>query len=231
MFTNSQIYQIKNNSHFQAVGAQPGDFKRKKFFRTNSNISSRVLNPNLQEKKQNRLLRAMSTSSIKNDGNWNNLIIRTSSENRIIGNKSRISNPKTFKSTVFQNYNFDKKKHKKKTPFSEYLYKTQIYSLPGGIKRNKFKIKDDVKNFEIFNYAHIRKLDKDFNPVNIKKDNPLENKNIFMGGYGNKNKLKSNVFNNLATMTNYNNRRSYKNLYRNNNNNLPNYIKDHVVLS
>ena len=230
MLTNLQIYQIKNNSHFQAVGAQPGDFKRKKYFRTNSNITSRVLNPNLQEKKPTRFYRSMSTSNIKNDGNWNNLILRTSLENRIIGNKTRISNPNTYKSTIFENYNYDNKKYRKITPFSEYLYKTQIYSLPGGIKRNKYKIKDDVKNFNIFNYAHIRKLDKDFNPVNIKKDYPYENKNLFMGGYGNKNKLKSNVFNNLATMTHYNNKRSYKNLYGNNNY-VPNYIKDHIVLS
>jgi len=231
MFTNLQLHQIKNNCHFQKIGAQPGDFNKKKFFSTNSNNSARVIHPNLQEKKQYRFQRAMSSSLITNDGKWNNLILRTSRENRIIGNKPRLSNPKVFRSSVFQNYNSENKRHRKKTPFTEYLYKTQIYSLPGGVKRNKNKIKDDLKNIEIFNYAHIRKLDKDFNSVNIKKDNPFENKSRFMGGYGNKNKLKSNLFHNLAITTNYNNRRSYKNIYRNNNSNLPNYIKDHIVLS
>ena len=78
-----------------------------------------------------------------NKGNWSEMLSRTSKE----GGDQITSNPNNYENDVLvrNHYNYDgEKRHFKESSNYDYTTKTQITTLPGGVKRNKYEIKDDM---------------------------------------------------------------------------------------
>ena len=63
------------------------------------------------------------------------------------------------------------KKHFKESNNYDYTTKTQITTLPGGIKRNKYEIKDDMYFRKPYNESRLFKMVHDYNSnINYEKD-------------------------------------------------------------
>ena len=111
-----------------------------------------------------------SKSTIGTD-TWGALLSRTSSE----GLNKPVHNSQTYKSSIFPNgsiYKGDPEKRMlKRADFSDYNNKTQITSLPGGVKRNKYEIKDNVNLRKKSNYSFYYKLFHDYD-LNVNYDSP-----------------------------------------------------------
>ena len=98
---------------------------------------------------------------ILKDDKWSNMMARTSKE----GQNAPISNSKSYQSNIFHrdNYNNMEKRHFKESDNYDYATKTQITTLPGGVKRNKYEIKDDYIFKKPYNYSQLYKQVYDFN--------------------------------------------------------------------
>lgn len=111
-----------------------------------------------------------SRSAIGTD-TWGALISRTSSE----GLNKPVHNSQTYKSSIFPNGNIyrddTEKRMLKRAYFSDYNNKTQITSLPGGVKRNKYEIKDNANFMKKNNYSFYYKLLHDYD-LNVNYDSP-----------------------------------------------------------
>jgi hypothetical protein len=96
----------------------------------------------------------------------NNLFNKTDREENITKCR-KATNPKVYKSINVLNDSADYKKITKRilgeTGYTEYDRTTQIVALPGGIKRDKYKIKDDQKFINKTNQGHIYKIMRDYN--------------------------------------------------------------------
>ena len=67
--------------------------------------------------------------------------------------------------------NYWQKKHFKESNNYDYTTKTQITTLPGGIKRNKYEIKDDMYFRKPYNESRLFKMVHDYNSnINYEKD-------------------------------------------------------------
>lgn len=99
-------------------------------------------------------------SALKTD-TWDAMISRTDPLKI-----KKVNYIKTNLSSVFPNNNFfpeEEKRITKKSQFSDYNTKTQITTLPGCVKRDKFAIKDDLFFNRKNNQSHLCKMVKDFN--------------------------------------------------------------------
>ena len=109
---------------------------------------------------QKKIIR--SHSALKTD-TWDAMISRTSP----IVKPKRINYIKTNLSNVFPNNNYfpeSERRLVKNTPlFSEYNIKTQITTLPGGVKREKNFIRDDVFVNKKSKESHLIKMINEFN--------------------------------------------------------------------
>ncbi len=117
----------------------------------NSKWNDDIINDNMRNK-----------NKIKNDYLWSDMITRTSKE----GQDKLISNSKTYHSNMIpvNNYNnLGEKKHFKESDNYDYTTKTQITTLPGGVKRNKYEIKDDYIFPKPYNYSRLYKHVYDYN--------------------------------------------------------------------
>lgn len=102
------------------------------------------------------------SNPIKRDETWGALLSKTSSE----GQNKRVLNSKTYQSNIFptNNDNFcNDKRISRKANFSSYNTKTQITTLPGGVKRGYFEIKDDVNFNRKKGPGHLYKMIHDYN--------------------------------------------------------------------
>lgn len=209
MASLSSNANLKHLVHYRANCLQPQDFtKPQKRVCYNFPSTERVLNPSKLDL-QKELKRNLSTYSLVNNGNWARMLDRTSKE-ETIASKGMKSNPKAYTSSVFRDNVGDKQqelRHNKSTVHTDHTHTTQIHGLPGCVKRDAKLIKDDVKNYECrTNYARCMKRDREYGPVVVDKDPIGTNKSQFMGGYGYKDKLRSNVF-----MGDHNNSEIYSN--------------------
>lgn len=107
-------------------------------------------------------------------GSWETIISRTSNKNI----NKKILNSKTYQSRIFENgiisiINLDKRMLK--NAFSPYYNKkTQINTLPGSIKRNKLKIKDEFNFRKKNNISYIYKMLYDFDlGIDYNKPTPV----------------------------------------------------------
>jgi hypothetical protein len=111
-----------------------------------------------------------SKSAIDTD-TWGALLSRTSSE----GLNKPVHNSQTYKSSIFPNGNIYKdeseKRILKRAAFSDYNNKTQITSLPGGVKRNKYEIKENMNFRNKNNYSFYYKMSHDYD-LNVNYDSP-----------------------------------------------------------
>jgi len=111
-----------------------------------------------------------SKSTIGTD-TWGALLSRTSSE----GLNKPVHNSQTYKSSIFPNGNIYKddpeKRLLKRTYLSDYNNKTQITSLPGGVKRNEYEIKDNMNLRKKNNYSFYYKMLHDYD-LNVNYDSP-----------------------------------------------------------
>ena len=92
---------------------------------------------------------------------WSALISKTSKEGQ-----NKISNNPNFQSNILNSNlynNNEEKNHFKKSNNYEMGTTTQITTLPGGIKRNKYEIKDDMYFRKPFNESRMYKMIHDFN--------------------------------------------------------------------
>ena len=93
---------------------------------------------------------------------WSNILSKTSNEG-----KNQIPNPKSYKSNnILANehfHNYDEKRYFKESSNYDYTTKTQITTLPGGVKRNKYEIKDDMYFRKPYNESRLYKMVHDFN--------------------------------------------------------------------
>ena len=190
---------LKGYVHYRPYCFSPGDFKKPQK-RVNYAFppSKRVLNPTLIEEKK-VIKKNLSQASLVNNGKWNNMMSRTSKEALLCGRIFRRVNPRTHLSNVFDNQNRTMNtelKHTKSTIFTKYSLTTQIYSLPGGVKRPAKDIKDDKKSYEHRrNCSNFMKRNREFGPVIVDKDPPGINRSLFLGGYGYRGKTKSSIDN------------------------------------
>lgn len=124
------------------------------------------------------------------------MLDRTSKE-ETIASKCGKTNPKVHMSSVFrEGYDEKEKRHNKSTVYSNHSHMTQIHGLPGGVKREGCLIRDDVKDYACrTNYARCLKRDREYGPVVVERDPVGSDRCVYMGGYGCKDKLRSNVFN------------------------------------
>lgn len=114
----------------------------------------------------------------KESGAWDNLMGKTSGEESILSKNKRISNSKTFISNIFPETKFNKDeetRHIKKATYTDHLHKTQITTLPGGVKMDKYNIKDDMYFNNNNTTAHLYKMIRDFNSdLDYKRANPIK---------------------------------------------------------
>ena len=221
MASLSSNANLKHLVHYRANCLQPQDFtKPQKRVCYNFPSTERVLNPSKLDL-QKDLKRNLSTYSLVNNGNWARMLDRTSKE-ETIASKGMKSNPKVYTSSIFRDNVGDNQKelrHNKSTLYTDHTHTTQIHGLPGCVKRDGKLIKDDVKNYECrTNYARCMKRDREYGPVVVDKDPIGENKSQFMGGYGYKDKLRSNVFMNnnnaISNNSDISNNRSFKGAWK-----------------
>ena len=96
------------------------------------------------------------------NGTWSTMMSRTSKEGQ-----NRIKpNPKRYQSNIIEGgnlFNHNEKRHFKESSNCDYTTKTQITTLPGGIKRNKYDIKDDMYFRKPYNESRIYKMIHDYN--------------------------------------------------------------------
>ena len=135
---------------------------------------------------------------------WNQFLSRTSGEESIIGQNKKISNSKTFQSSIFQNDGYQQGpiRDLKTTKYSDHIQKTQITTLPGGVKRGKYDIKDAVNFRQNNTESHLYKMKRDYNS-NINFENKrIDNENVnnfpaqqrFNGSYQ-RNVIDNDIFN------------------------------------
>ena len=111
-----------------------------------------------------------SKSTIGTD-TWAAMLSRTSSE----GLNRKVNNSKTYQSSIFPNGNLYKdyleKRMLKRAVFSDHSKKTQITTLPGGIKRNKYDIKDNAYFNKKNNHGFLYRILHDYD-LNVDYNNP-----------------------------------------------------------
>lgn len=92
---------------------------------------------------------------------WSKMLEKTSKEGQNImpNNRKNISNFSL--NEHFQNYG--QRKHFKESSNYDYTTKTQITTLPGGVKRNKYEIKDDMYFRKPYNESRLYKMIHDYN--------------------------------------------------------------------
>ena len=93
---------------------------------------------------------------------WSTMMSRTSKE----GQNKLSPNPKNYQSNIIENehfHNFGEKRHFKESSNYDYTTKTQITTLPGGVKRNKYEIKDDMYFRKPYNESRLYKMIHDYN--------------------------------------------------------------------
>lgn len=128
------------------------------------------------------------------NGAWNNLMNKTNNETSLTG-KTRQRNPKLYQSRVFEIDlpQENDKRHLKRSINIDHSQTTQIYHLPGGIKRNPNKIIDDTRIVPSdIHYATIIKHNKDYGPLNVPYTN-LHGINAYLGTYATRYKNESHV--------------------------------------
>ncbi len=93
---------------------------------------------------------------------WSTMMSRTSKEGQ---NKIK-PNPKRYQSNIIEGghlFNHNEKRHFKESSNYDYTTKTQITTLPGGVKRNKYEIKDDMYFRKPYNESRLYKMIHDYN--------------------------------------------------------------------
>ena len=92
---------------------------------------------------------------------WGSMLSRTSKE----GQNQLASNSKTYRNnfTINDYNNFGENKHFKKSNNYDYITTTQITTIPGGVKRNFYEIKDDYIFKKPYNYSRLFKSVYDYN--------------------------------------------------------------------
>lgn len=94
---------------------------------------------------------------------WSTILAKTSDEGH---NRAMIS-PKRYKDnnilSINPYHNMGEKKHFKESYNYDYTTKTQITTLPGGVKRNRYEIKDDFYFRKPYNESRLYKMIHDFN--------------------------------------------------------------------
>jgi hypothetical protein len=101
---------------------------------------------------------------------WSTFLSKTSNEGQ-----NKIISPQKYKdNNVLSNnpyHNMGEKRHFKESFNYDYTTKTQITTLPGGIKRNRYEIKDDMYFRKPYNESRLYKMIHDFNcNINYEQD-------------------------------------------------------------
>ena len=144
-------YQTEENFHISQQ-----DSNKKNLYPN----TKRVIDTNYQEPP--KIQKHINNDNTPKD-DWAEMLYHPSYNSQYYNNQ-RISNSKTFQSKVFPNENepLEKIRHNGETKYSDRMYKTQITTLPGCVKRGKYDIKDDKK----FNFknseSYIYKMEHDF---------------------------------------------------------------------
>ena len=110
---------------------------------------------------------------------WSEIFAKSYKENKygIKPNPKRYESNNILSSDHYNNY--EVKKHFKESNNYDYTTKTQITTLPGGVKRNKYEIKDDMYFRKPYNESRLYKMIHDYN-YNVNYD---QNYNPITPGY------------------------------------------------
>ena len=148
----------------------PASNKRINFDLNENNNTNNYNNNNNYYYSKNNEYETNKRKANVNKGNWSEMLSRTSKE----GGDQINSNPKNFENDVLarNHYHYDgEKKHFKESSNYDYTTKTQITTLPGGVKRNKYEIKDDMYFRKPYNESRLYKMVRDYNcNINYEKD-------------------------------------------------------------
>lgn len=211
----NNFYFGENSQNIQQQYA-PTKYNNQKFYPN----TKRVLDANYQDEET---LPKNKNSYIPTDS-WNQFLSKTSGEESICSKNKKISNSKTFQSSIFQNeYPQEQIRELKPTKYSDHIQKTQITTLPGGVKRGKYDIKDDVNFRQNNTESHLYKMKHDFNSnINFEnKGGEYDNVNNypvqqrFCGSY--QRGVKDNDIFNLRGNYNDGNNNNHKKFFKNNN--------------
>ena len=117
---------------------------------------NRVKSPVLEKKQYYHNNNINNINHIKDS--WSNMISKTSKEGQ-----NKVSNNPKYQSNIFNSYYNKEKNHFKKSNNYEMGTTTQITTLPGGVKRNMYEIKDDMYFKKPFNQSRMYKMIHDYN--------------------------------------------------------------------
>ena len=124
----------------------------------NYNLSSKNFH---KTKSSNYKLMNQNTNIIHDP--WSDILLKTSKEEHY----EIMPNPKRYQTNISIGnnhfHNFGQKKHFKESSNYDYVTKTQITTLPGGVKRNKYEIKDDMYFRKPYNQSRLYKMIHDYN--------------------------------------------------------------------
>lgn len=150
-----------------------------------------------------------------NNSNWTGMLIKASKDEQDHIKRK----PNNYQSNVLSRDYYDnngEKRHFKESSNYDYTTKTQITTLPGGVKRNKYEIKDDLYIRKPYNESRLYKMVRDYNcDISYEKDyapitqgynvNSFPTKQRFLGSF--KRMKDHDIFN-----TNFQNE-NHKNIY------------------
>lgn len=105
-----------------------------------------------------------------NNSNWTGMLIKASKDEQDHIKRK----PNNYQSNVLSRDYYDnngEKRHFKESSNYDYTTKTQITTLPGGVKRNKYEIKDDLYIRKPYNESRLYKMVRDYNcDISYEKD-------------------------------------------------------------
>ena len=105
-----------------------------------------------------------------NNSNWTGMLIKASKDEQDHIKRK----PNNYQSNVLSRDYYDnngEKRHFKESSNYDYSTKTQITTLPGGVKRNKYEIKDDLYIRKPYNESRLYKMVRDYNcDISYEKD-------------------------------------------------------------
>ena len=140
-------------------------------YNRSTNIAVKTDYNNRRRNKNNRYFTKSNINNDELNNNKNNLERNylNKNDNQFLNERqNQILNSKLYQKKMITllnyNNNFGERRHFKEiNNYNDYITTTQITTLPGGVKRNKYEIKDDYYFQKPYNYSRLFKSVYDYN--------------------------------------------------------------------
>ena len=140
-------------------------------YNRSTNIAVKTDYNNRRRNKNNRYFTKSNINNDELNNNKNNLernYLNKNDKQFLNERQNQILNSQLFQKKMIPllnyNNNFGERRHFKEiNNYNDYITTTQITTLPGGVKRNKYEIKDDYYFQKPYNYSRLFKSVYDYN--------------------------------------------------------------------